>query len=302
MITSLRAHGGRFASCPVFAVTPRRGAPLAAKTREALDLLNVTYVRLPSHAKYAWFHYMNKMVALTYVETIAQTAQITFVDSDILISGEPTLLELNDCDFVACPVDLGVVGSTGRDSQHDHFWSRMCDVVGLDLDELPWVTTLMEGARIRLYWNSGVFSYRRETKLGRTFLELAESVLGEHVGSTCGGGEHFIDQVLLGIMVIKRGLTYRDLPLSYNYPVIESIKMDIKGLRSAKVIHLHNSMSPTYWPSFISDLREAHPQLCTWLEPMGPAVNPAPFPSRLFNEALRIERGIHRKNYRASVR
>ena len=52
------------------AVTPRFGPPLARATRRRFSELGVRHVRLRSHPRYAWYHYLNTPIALAAAEEL----------------------------------------------------------------------------------------------------------------------------------------------------------------------------------------------------------------------------------------
>src|SRR5438105_1360667 len=86
---SLRRWGGAFASCPVLAVTPRFGPWLSRATRAAFHRLDVTHLRLPGSNQHAWLGFLNKPAALAAAEQHALTPCLAWLDSDILVVGEP---------------------------------------------------------------------------------------------------------------------------------------------------------------------------------------------------------------------
>ena len=98
-------------------------------------------------------------------EAEAPTEFVGWLDADLLFTGEPTeLLPRADEDVTACSSD-NAGGTTGPDDKCEPFWRESCAAVGLRIDQLPWVTTELEGDRIRLYWNSSVFAFRKGTGL-----------------------------------------------------------------------------------------------------------------------------------------
>ena len=89
MIESLRRWGGAFARAPVYAVTPRYDAPLSRATHENFKRLDVRHLYLACKTPYSWFKYYNKPIALDAADAVADTETIAWLDSDILIVGEP---------------------------------------------------------------------------------------------------------------------------------------------------------------------------------------------------------------------
>lgn len=95
MVRSLRAFGGSLAHMPVIAVIGRRGAPLRPETTAELKRLGVRIVRADRGSNPAsWFNYGNKAAAVVTADSLAQTDQVTWLDSDMVFMGEPTSIVL----------------------------------------------------------------------------------------------------------------------------------------------------------------------------------------------------------------
>jgi hypothetical protein len=153
---------------------------------------------------------MNKAEAIAAVEERVGTEAIAWIDSDILFLREPNDLELPpDVDFLASAPDAGVIGSEGVTDPKDPFWQRSAAVIGKDADDLPWLCT-GDGHRIRFYWNAGLYVYRRATRFGREFLSDFKIFLDRQVART-HSQVHFMDQVVLGLTVIRLGLAWKQL-------------------------------------------------------------------------------------------
>lgn len=303
MVESLRRNGGALAADPVVAVTSRLGPPLSAATRAIFDRRGVLHLKRDSHPRYAWFHYLNKVLALQMAEAAIPARQVTFIDCDTLIVKEPSALLLaEDEDFTAAPSDEGVVGSTGPACRHDVSWKRFCDLLGLRLDDLPWVVTYMEGLRIRLYWNSGIYAYRTGTGFAAGYLDDCFKVLGANEGFA-SNGEHNIDQVLLGLTVARLNLRWRHLPNSHNYPVTPALsrQMNSREFLEAAIIHYHDSLQPAHFGAFVRQLQRADPDCAGWLESLGPITDNRPLHWRALSEVLRVWRGTYRRRYRQRV-
>jgi hypothetical protein len=300
MVDSLRRFGGRFADLDVVAVTPRMGAPLEPSTRRRLAELDVRLVRIRPQTRYVWHHYMNKAQAVMAVEERVDSEAILWMDSDIIFLREPNELELPaGIDFVASAPDTGLIGSSGSDDPHDAFWSRCAGLIGRDVDDLPWLTT-GDGHRIRFYWNAGLFAYRRATSFGREFVSDFERAMDQGV-SRNHAQVHGMDQVILGLTVLRLGLNWKAVPDTNNFPVISFIPQnyDPKKLEPVDVVHYHDSMSPSLLPELVETLRPAHPEVAAWLEPQGPIEDPGARPKRIVREAFRLKRAGDRRLYYA---
>ncbi|WP_152343682.1 glycosyltransferase family 2 protein [Afipia birgiae] len=300
MVDSLRRFGGRFANLEVVAVTPRMTPPLARETRRRMAELGIKHLQVSPNNPYSWHHYMNKAEAIAAVEDRVTTEAIAWVDSDILFTREPNGLELlPGVDFLASAPDAGVIGSRGVTDPNDPFWQRSAELIGKDADDLPWLQT-GDGHRIRFYWNAGLYVYRRKARFGREFLADFKTFLDRRVART-HSQVHFMDQVVLGLTVVRLGLAWRALPDSSNFPVCSFLPENYDGAKVAdvSVLHFHDSMNPELWDKLLSTLAPAHPLVHQWLAPQGPVVPHPSVISSLARESLRIARGLERRFYYA---
>ena len=300
MVESLRRFGGRFANLEVVAVTPRMTPPLSFQTRRRMAELGIRHLPVSPHNPYAWHHYMNKAEAIAAVEQHVSTEAIAWVDSDILFLREPNGLELQPgVDFLASAPDAGVIGSRGETDPNDPFWQRSAAVIDKDADQLPWLYT-GDGHCIRFYWNAGLYVYRRAARFGREFLGDFKLFLDRRVART-HSQVHFMDQVVLGLTVIRLGLAWKALPDSSNFPVCSHLpaNYDAAKVADVSVLHFHDSMNPELWDRLLATLGPAHAQVRAWLEPQGPIVLPPSVLSSMARESLRIARGMRRRVYYA---
>jgi hypothetical protein len=298
---SIRRFGGSLAGSEIIAVTPRFGPPLARATRRRFHELGVRHERLRSHPKYAWYHYLNTPIALAAAEDLTDARYLCWADSDLLFMGEPAdLIPGPDLDFVAGSIDDGVVGTTGPGSPHEDSWRGICELVGIDVAELPWVTTYLERQRIRLYFQAGVFAYRRGIGFSQFYLDMCLKALDQRFGFA-GSGENYTDQVCLGLAAHKMGLRWRQLNPTHNFPMASFLPhADLPDeLAKAVILHYHDSMQPHFWATCLERLRDTgHTDVHAWLSERAPLADPAPAPSRALREALRVARGVPRRRYR----
>jgi hypothetical protein len=288
---SLRRWGGAFARCPVLAVQPRFGPPLTRSTRRELERLGVDFVKHSARNGHPWFCFLNKPHALVAAEERATTPLVAWLDGDVLVIREPAELALaDDVDFAACAFDRNI-GSTGPEDPLDAYWRKVAEVFGIDLDRLPWVVTEEEGARIRLYWNSGVFVWRRSTGFAGHYLQDCERLLESKVASSVAG-IYFIDQVTLGISMVKWGLRWRALSYEYNYALGSKIAhlYDPAKLRATRILHYHDALWPHAWDQTRERLKAQRPDVHEWLDGHGPLRNAAPWPNRALGRLLAVLR------------
>lgn len=296
LVESLRANGGRYADATVVAVNPRVGPPLAATTLARFAELGVVYRSLFPRNRFAWLGYFNKYFALKEAEKLAGDGLVAFFDSDMIVLGEPTELSLPEGVDMGCVARDKNIGTTGPGDPDHKYWISMCGILGLDIDDVPMVTTEVEGVDIRLYWNSGVFVYRPETRLADLWRAAMEKVLDE-TPAKYANKAFWVDQVVLSLVVVKEGLSFLNLPGSLNYGIASHFKDHLtpEDLASAQILHYHDAMKPSQWAWFLEQLREPQPEVYRWLAGRGPVVlTPRPHESAS-KQALRLERSARRR-------
>ncbi|MGQ9921890.1 MAG: hypothetical protein ACUVRZ_11260 [Desulfobacca sp.] len=275
LLASLRRWGGRLASAPVLAVTPRRGPHLLPETLALFQEYGVRYVRYAAQEEFAWNNFMNKPHALVLAEREAETPCLAWLDSDILILSEPDQLALRpDEAFAACAPDKNV-GTAGPGDANDPYWRQVGQTLQVDVEQLPWLMTAADQQQIRFYFNSGVFVFRRGLQFAAEFLQDCRKILQAKISSK-QAGIFFTDQVALGLTAFRLGLPYRLLDHDHNYAVgsksQEALVPD--KIRNVKILHHHDAMWPPLWPRLLSVLQETHPEVYQWLQPLGPLTNP----------------------------
>jgi hypothetical protein len=304
MVESLRLFGGAYADCPMWAIKPRFGPPISRQTRSHFDRLGVEYRQTTREDPYPWYAFLNKPRVLTLAEEEAPTECVGWLDADLLVTGEPSeLLPGPDEDITACSPD-NCGGSTGPGDKCEPFWREACAAVGLEIDQLPWVTTEREGDRIRLYWNSGVFAFRRGNGLAAEYDRSTRALLDAYLGSAVTG-LFFTEQFSLSLAAVKLGLRRRQLPHSHNYEMnsrIHETWYREDKLRAARIVHYHDCQWPAFWPTFLGCLRATHPAVAAWLEPLGPLRNEAPLAYRAVTKLLRRRRRRGEEQFKAACR
>jgi hypothetical protein len=302
MVRSLRRWGGRFAGAPVIAVTPRFGPPLRRSTRKGFDELNIRHVRgRRISGEYSWYSFLNKPLSLVTAEETISTDLVVWLDADVFVTGEPEAFDLPaGVDFAGCPSDRNL-GSTGPDDPFDPYWSRMCSVLGLTPDDLPWVNTCREKAKIRFYLNGGVLVYRRASGYAPAYLAGCIDVLNSRVASR-EAGLFFAEQVTAGLIACKRGLKTQLLPEQFNY-AIGSKALDgfsPEAFAHARVLHYHDALWGHFFNHFLQMCRTGQPALYEWLHETGPLSNDAPVAWRVWAKVLKNLRAKKQNAFEAS--
>jgi hypothetical protein len=303
-VESIRRWGGVSADAPIFAVVTR-GPRLRLATLDVFKRLNVTCLYQPVRAPYSWFQYYHKPLALAAVDTLAKTETIAWLDSDVLIAGEPEALYLaDDADFAARP-SAKEMGTSGPNDPLESIWRANCRVLGIDIKSLPWIMSDdRQAQRMRLYWNSGVFVYRTSTAFGRHFLEASTKLMDARNWTNA---KHFAlsfnEMGALGLAMHSSQLRWRSLPRTHNHDInwrtYDRLYSE-EGLRAARIIHHHDCMMPQYWQKLLHCIQVTHPSVGEWLETLGPAKSNAPIPSRIVGATLRTCRNRRERAYIAS--
>jgi len=302
MVESLRRYGGKFSTAPVIAVTPRFGPPLSKSTLQVFDNLKVTYLRPQIKTNYSWFKFLNKPLALVAAEEHITSAAVCWLDSDLLIVDEPEKLDLLPSeDFLWFPVETKEMGTIGPGDAYEPLWKKFGRTVGIDIEDLPWVITAETDQRVRLYFNGGIFVYRRSTSFAKNYLDICLQLLDSRVGTKAEGYNVGIKEMsAIGFAVIKMGLAWRSLPYSHDYVMLskthnEWYKEEL--LKEAKIVHYHDSMWPAFWSVFLECLRNTHPEVEKWLASLGPMSNEAPLQWRLVSKVLKNSRSRAENTY-----
>jgi len=268
---SIRKFGGRFASCQIVAVTPRFGSPLHRQTLTEFRSLQVDYTSVRPAVPYAWYPYMNKPVTVVEAMKRSDAELVCYVDSDMILMGEPNLLELNpDTDFAACASDRNI-GVTTNEDETAPFWGEICRVLGIDFNELPWVHAHRDDVDIRMYFNAGMFAFRRSSGFADAYLQSVVDLLDAKVSSKVSN-IYFHEQASLGLTAFKLKLRWLALPHIYNYAVGGKImtRYEPQKVRDGIILHYHDMMWPNNWPALMKHLKTDRPEVYDWLEGLGP--------------------------------
>lgn len=293
MVESLRKFGSTFANAPVIAVTPRRGPPLSKRTLDSFARLDARHIYDARPSRYEWFNFLNKPLALRAAEREVTTPYVCWLDSDILFLGDPDQLNFQPGeDFLGFPVEDKEMGTTGKpDDPYEPLWQDFCQILSIDIESLPWVTTAETNERVRFYLNGGIFAYRKSTQFAEAYLETCLKLLDSPTKTDVVGYNAGVKEMsAIGFVVVKNNLNWRALPYSHDY-VISSFTHDLwykeALLREARIAHYHDAMWPPFWDTLLACLGPTHPNVAQWLSGLGPMRNDAPIHWRVVSKILR---------------
>ena len=301
MIRSLRTFGGEFANLPIIAVVGRLGAPLSVETTKELDKLQVKVIRSPtSDNPFPWFNYSNKVVAVSLANELASTALIAWVDSDIIFARPPTTLRLDDDEDFVARQDPLLKTLESPDDTGSGYWKRLCEVTGSNFNDLIWIGN-GGGQSSLLYFNSGFFAWRRDTKFAvnyhNAFVRLIESRLAQKDGSFFSA-----DQVILNSVIVSSDIRWRHMRIEDHHMMFPGLlegNAAAPSMKDSAVIHYSGSLSPPYRSIFLDRLRHEAPELEHWIldqEATLPSATTS-LTIAIFAKVLKTWRGFHWRIY-----
>ena len=288
-------------------MTPRFGLNLTRDTLSKFEAFGVLHLKGPSTSPHSWLGFYNKPLALVLALPHITTSTACFVDSDLLFVGEPEhLIFAPDEDFLAFPVEIKEMGTSGPGDEFEPLWTAAAECIGFRLEQLPWISTAQTKERIRLYFNSGLMAFRTKSGFADEYLRLCTALLDRRIASAHRDFSYgFNEMASAGFAVITLKLRWRALPYTHNYSVLsggERLEFQMSDLKLARIVHHHESMGPRYWHLFLARMREGHPEVGAWLQTLGPLKGDGPFLTRLASRVLREWRRRRGRSYTETCR
>ena len=271
LVTSLRRWGGRMALNEVLAVNPRRGVAISSAARQRLETLGARLIVRPSANPVPWFPIYNKAAAVQIADHEANGEWVRLLASEPVVLGGPELCALpTGCAFRAGPLSRSCA-SRGADDPNEPFWRIVSAAVGTNLATMEWVRDFFEGEPMRMYFNSGVFAFRRGMRFGDEYAADFLKVL------YCGfrsptSGIYNTSQVTLPLTVHRLGLRAECLPISHHTPIVGNVVREQceAALPTSKLVHYFRSLTADQFGRFASLFNETHPEVGQWLLKLGP--------------------------------
>ncbi len=226
----------RFAGpeCVLTVVSPRPDRRPEGATLRALDALGADYHPLQLDSACPEYGPSYRIAAAAWGERRPGPDIIVQLDSDTLFLGEPDF-SLEGADFLARPVDLLGLSTTGEGCIFDSFWRELCGLAEVDYEDLPFVTTTVDRLRIRANYNAGLLVARRSLGVFRRTEEIFQRLveaglrplesLNERVRSGAGlvsvkGSAHWgTSQAAFAVAAASLGGRGRILSERYNVPL-----------------------------------------------------------------------------------
>lgn len=215
---SIRRWAGDYAGNPIHAFRPRVGPSLEAGTYASLEELGVVLHEEVLNRDHHDYVHVNTTYAMLWAEEHLDAEIVVWCDSDKVFLSEPSSFDLRP------GIDAAATGpyyharhgpkSAGPGDPFDPYWRRLYDLAGVT--EEPYLTALVDGRRLRAFWNGGLIVFRRSAGLAREWLQLFEQVLGAgHVPEKKGILN--LDQLTLAAMLARRPDAVDELDRRHNH-------------------------------------------------------------------------------------
>ena len=249
---SIRHFCGRYANCPITVVSPRSSRRPSPETLRKLDMLSAEY--LPTDVRSAAPDYGTsyRVHAAACIESRPGPPVIVQLDSDTAFISEPDF-SLLGVDAAARPVDVKGMCTTGPDDAFDAYWRKLCAILSVDYEGIPWVETTVDRQVVRASYNGGLLVTRRASGLfARTdqfFRRLVEAELHPWTanGPLLRTGTGFLSgsrtaywgtsQAAFSLAAVASGRDVQLLPATHNFP-LHSIDQMTAAVRD-QLVHLH---------------------------------------------------------------
>lgn len=265
MLKTFRKHAGVLKNSRILAVQARRGAKLHASTVETLKALSVELIIDYQVNPATWFNYANKIAAVRLAQDLANTDLVAWLDSDILVAGAPTELILEEDIEFAARAEFLPPSVRGNDTTHVPYWESICSLLGVEFSALPSLYIDHRDETIKMYFNSGVFVWRRASDFADLYYEAFVKVLKSRIAQH-DGNFFTADQIILGPILIKSQLKWKHLSYQCHHMTFQG---QIDGhiaspnMSASALIHYSKSLNPKYRSRFMDRLAQELPALHT---------------------------------------
>ncbi len=241
-IASLREFGGVLASSPVLVFAP---ASLSGSGIGRLEGTEVAVLELESEL--ARYPFGAKVSACAQAEARVPRGSnsLVWLGPGCMVFRPPELFALGpDYDAAFRPVHITNIGSP-RSAPLDDYWAHVYAAVGAkDSDES--VESLLDGRRLRPYYNTHCFSINPELGVMKAWLDSFRSLVADRAfqSEPCRDDLHriFLHQAVLSALVTRSIAPgrVRILPPGYSYP-----------------LHFHDKLASTQRVRLMNDITVA---------------------------------------------
>ncbi len=227
LIESIRRFGGSLAHTPIWVFTPDKPEKLSPKLTSRLNELNVTLIPYKTELAVRKFFFAPEIKALALAEAraIEQTELLAWSDSNTLVLKEPSNCLLPDEQSLGYrPVHHTNIGSR-LDKPIDPFWTEVYGACHVNQNHIFPMTTHIDAAQIRPYFNAGFLITRPERRLFKLWRDTFFDVYREPVFQAFYKQSRqywvFMHQAILsGVILASHSKDeMQELPPTYNYPL-----------------------------------------------------------------------------------
>jgi len=245
MVSTFRKNAGEeLKNSPIYAISGRTGPKLAKETKDFLRNHDVTIIDAHKYNPKPWFNYSNKIAAVSWAQENLNSKYLGWLDSDILIGGNFTTNLPIDFDFAGrCESHFPVI--TENDSKYLKYWLRLCEIINCNYDDIPWINNEEINQKIKLYFNSGFFLWRRNSQFANlyrlNFINLINSKI-----ATIDGSAWFADQVIISPIIISKKLKWHHLDMIDHHMVFSGKIIGVDAaisMENSNLIHYSKSLS-----------------------------------------------------------
>lgn len=265
LVDSLRRFGGAYAECPVFVICPRPKRIIGKSCRDRLRQLGVEVIVEELISENEPYGTVARLGACLWAESQLNSEILISLDDDLFFVQEPDF-QLTDTDFLARPVDVKGMCTSGPTDPFDPYWRRIAEVCGVAYDAIPWLETTVDRVRVKASYNGGMVAVRRRLGLfheaERMFRILREADLsprdlgGEQVFASTGfvGPEASrwwgSAQAVLSLAATRLRVRTRIAPATHNVPVHLAEGWGKRGveitLKDSVLVHYHWLLTSEY--------------------------------------------------------
>jgi hypothetical protein len=154
-----------------------------------------------------------------------------------------------------------------------------------------------------MFFNSGIFVWRRSTNFARTYQDAFARLLKSRLAQA-NGTFHFIDQVILTPTVLANHLRWRHLAREEHFMIFQGFldgAAAAPDMSGAQILHYSKSLQPPFRERFLERLRKELPHVHSFVTSSG-ETDSAPSAGSPLVSALRIWRGARWRLYGMTVR
>lgn len=161
---SIRRFGGKYAKAAIKVLQPRAERRISPAGRLRLESIQAEVVEMSIVSPCPEYGSSYRVLACGEYERSSHADCLVFMDSDTILLSEPDL-ELLGADVAVRPVDVKGMCTTGDTDPHDSYWQELCQICGVDYNQIPQVTTSVDRVKVKASYNGGLTVLKNGTRL-----------------------------------------------------------------------------------------------------------------------------------------